>query len=125
MKYITVLAFSLITGTAYASSFDGNKLYELCQSNDFALYGYVSGWIDKELEDSYGVQRAIERIPDNPAMSTLKFVVDGNICYPKGMTLGQAKDVLCLYLKNNPATRAQSGSLLLWTAYREVWTCAK
>lgn len=46
-----------------------------------------------------------------------------HFCIPKGVTLGQAIDVLLKYLNDHPSELHQPAELLTILAYREAWRC--
>jgi hypothetical protein len=79
----------------------GNDLFERCASHsgtyDFGMcLGYVQG-----LSDALNM--------------------DGNVCAPPHITVGQARDIIMLYLRNKPEYRHISASLLAGTALREAF----
>ncbi|MGO8266447.1 Rap1a/Tai family immunity protein [Rhizobium ruizarguesonis] len=74
--------------------------------------------VDDDLLDLTLIQTA-----QNKDVGFAKFRMGGNICYPKGMILRQARDVFCQYLEKNPSERHQDGGYLIRLAFGEAWPC--
>ena len=47
------------------------------------------------------------------------------VCIPAEATLAQARDVVCKYLRDNPAKRHYNTASSLWLAQSEAWPCKK
>ncbi|MGG3811482.1 Rap1a/Tai family immunity protein [Methylorubrum rhodesianum] len=83
---------------------DGNSVYEKCQSkygsfDQGVLLGYVMGVHD----DLDGV----------------------DVCLGKSVKAGQARDVVCKYLRDNPENRDDHGDYLVAQALTKAWPCKK
>lgn len=99
-----IAALLFCPNVANATFNDGNELLEACQQSASFSNGFASGVIDTLLISS-------------PRINL--------ICPPIGVTVGQAKDVMCKFLESNPAIRHQAGASLAWQAFYEVWPCPR
>jgi hypothetical protein len=80
-----------------------DKLYEWCQQQpDKAMY-YVAGILD-----------ALTLNASNAP-----------VCIPEESTMAQARDVVCKYLRDNPAKRHYNTASSLWLARSQAWPCKK
>lgn len=94
--------------TAHAEdqySYGGNEMLQLCDTIPAAAVGYAVGAID--------AATTLARWRDQPL----------TICVPEGTQDRQKMDVMCQYLRNNPAERHLSASSLALYAFGEVWPC--
>jgi Rap1a immunity proteins len=119
----------------HAENYTGNKLHELCEKNKPLIYFYVGGVIDKAEADAEALNRLSNRLDEKLETVSQRMALLAGMhfglrevqgwCVPKGATLGQAGDVFCKYLRNNPAERNKGASALLTTSLNEVWACNK
>lgn len=114
---LLVLATIVVTpGAAIAQLFDGNELYAELQTRnkitsgqasvvatDVVLANYAAGYI-KGVEDSLNGE---------------------DFCVPLGILVGQVIDVVFRYLDTHPDQRPLSAHLLVTTALKEKFPCAK
>lgn len=111
-----ILLLSCFWNTASATFENGNNFYSQLQycekfeggdtSNEyFWACGFSLGYVQ-------GVWDTIEKSP-----------VGRDICRPTGFTANQLKDVVYLWLKNNPANRGHTASSLVIAAMQEAWPC--
>ena len=82
----------------------GNDLLRLMQSSDFqekaVAMGYVAGAIDMGDQIIF--------------------------CSPNGrVTIGQTRDILQIYLENNPALRHLPADALIIDVFKKLWPCPK
>lgn len=49
----------------------------------------------------------------------------GRFCEPKHVTLDQATDVFCAYLRDLPEKRNESAAILFTSAMKKAWPCKK
>jgi hypothetical protein len=47
------------------------------------------------------------------------------MCIPAESTLAQARDVVCKYLRDNPAKRHYNTASSVWAAQSQAWLCKK
>ena len=47
------------------------------------------------------------------------------VCIPATSTLAQARDVVCNYLRDNPAKRHYNTASSVWSAQSQAWPCKK
>jgi hypothetical protein len=47
------------------------------------------------------------------------------VCIPAESTLAQARDVVCKYLRDNPAKRHYNTASSVWSAQSQAWPCKK
>lgn len=106
MRAFLVLAF-LVPTAGKAEFFNGNKIHELCQTRPDIAAGYAAGLMDAA--QTFDVWR-----PSG-----------GIVCPDKHVTLGQAKDVMCNYIANNPSDRHLSASSLMLNAFGETFPCSQ
>jgi Rap1a immunity proteins len=96
---------------------------------------YVAGVIDKAETDERAIFKFNADNSDN--VKGLSDAQAGNLvanvarelravksyCIPTGVTTGQVADVICKYLKDNPADRHKSAADLVTTALNDVRAC--
>lgn len=100
-KLIAVLIF--LPTLAYADFWSGNMLHQRLQSTDgtdrILALGYVMG-----ISDAY----------------------DGSAhCSGQSVTAGQTRDVVKLYLEQNPAVRDMNASIIVMVALGQAFPCPK
>jgi hypothetical protein len=102
-KFLIALFFSLVSISAAAGFWDGNKLLSDINSETYSgkalALGYVIG-----VHDSF---------------DTLLF------CTPENSSQGQLRDVVKKYLENNPASRHKSADVLIVNALQQNFPCPK
>jgi hypothetical protein len=113
MMVALALSYLVMGGAATAAFTDGNKLFQDCQGGDdprerqqgdpggLTEWGMCLGYI-------LGVQDALE---------------GSSFCVPNGVTQGQLKDVVKLWLHDHPETRHLSASSLVAAALKEKFPC--
>jgi hypothetical protein len=94
----------------WASFENGNELYGDCTESDGTpptayCLGFVAGVFD--------------------TAEMLLLDSSGRLCAPKSVTLGQVRDVIVKYLRENPAERNLPASLLALRAVQAAWPCPK
>lgn len=80
------------------SFYSGNELYQ--HRGSLLFLGYVAAVHD-----------------------SLKFEME--FCSPQGVTVGQMRDIVEKYLRENPENRNQQAHLLVRSAFVAVWPCPK
>ena len=107
----TVLALATIlaiTTEASANYYDGNRLLEVCTSNDAGLRGICYGYI-------IGVHDWSGECVTAPG--------GWNHDTPTGVTGGQVEKVVMLWLQEHPGDLHQSASYLIARALNNAWPC--
>ncbi len=111
--------------------YDGNKLVALCSRDQGFVVGYVAGLLDKSSADVNLVINQPGMLPEAgkkvqlaPEVTALMLRVEG-YCLPAGASLGQATDVFCKYLKENPAERHKDGAYLVGVSLKADFPCFK
>jgi len=100
------LLMMLATTSNYTVYQSGNELYARCQMQDqTSCLAYI-----------IGVQDALADLASANITQPL-------FCAPVGATAEQLKDVAVLYLRNNPAARAQGAGGLVAAAFMEAFPC--
>lgn len=96
---------------------DGNELYAELQTRNKITSGQASPIVATDL------------VLANYAAGYVKGAVDsangGAFCVPSGILVGQITDVVFRYLDTHPEQRHQSAHLLVITALKEKFPCAK
>ncbi|MGO8005425.1 hypothetical protein ACC794_30390 [Rhizobium ruizarguesonis] len=87
-------------------------MYTMCQNNQAEVFGYVAGWVDKQTIDDDLLDLTLIQTAQNKDVGFAKFRMGGNICYPKGMILRQARDVFCHILRRTPANVTKTADTL-------------
>lgn len=132
---IIALLFVLSIASARADEMTGNEMLSLCETNPSFVIGYVTGVTEGA---SRGATTVITKfsVPPAGAIKTLEDAVAWSArlktatneiegyCIPDGVIRAQSKDVVCKYLKDNPAGRHLSGAFLVRAALSKAWPCA-
>lgn len=104
----------LTTFNAYGDFEDGNALYsslKTCELQNVDISclhatGYIIG------------------ASDTRDMFTRTFGIKNAVCAPnENISRNQLKDIVFLYLKNNPVERSKSASSIVFAALMEAWPC--
>lgn len=120
-RALLIVACLVVTGSAGAATYTGNRLSELCVSDKSFVLGYVVGMADKAGDD-IGIASA--RLAGDLRLATLLYEIE-NYCIPKEATLGQAVDVFCKFLRDNPGERHLPASVLAAKSFSKVWPCKR
>jgi len=115
------LFLAAVSAPANAAIYDGNRLVSMCVSDTGFVQGYVGGQIDKGTED-IGIV-SVQMAGDKRIRDVL-FTIEA-FCLPQGVVLGQAVDVFCRYLTENPAERHLPGPQLVSKSLSKAWPCTK
>lgn len=98
-----ILAAALFTPLAHAEFMNGNDLLELMQSGShgkqMAAIGYVQGVFDATVGTIH--------------------------CAPRGVTVGQAHDMVQQHLQTNPSGRHFSADVIAGYLFKAAWPCKK
>ncbi len=118
MKRIALIAvLCLLPELAIGGWFyDGNKLYSglgYCQEVQGTRF---SG--QANVGKAFSCERVIGYV-----MGVSDLLNETNVCQPTGLNSDQLRDVMHLWLKDNPVKRHESASLLIEAALLEAWPC--
>jgi hypothetical protein len=103
----------LISRTADAQFYDGNKLFDVCTANR-ADSTYDSKW-----GECVGYVTAIADLLLYGGVPALGW----NACVPAGATIGQIRDVVIQYLYQHPEMRHQTAIGMTAVALRTAFPC--
>ncbi len=119
----------------HAENLTGNMLYPQCEKNKLAIHYYVGGVLDKAEADTEALNGLSNRLDEKLETVSQRMALLAGVyfalkevqgwCIPQGVTLGQASDVFCKYLRSNPAERNKGASAILKTSFGEAWVCSK
>ena len=96
--------------------YDGNKLYSglgYCPELQGTRF---SG--QAKVGKAYSCERAIGYV-----MGVSDSLNETNVCQPTGLNSNQLRDVMHLWLKDNPVKRHESAPVLIQKALLEAWPC--
>jgi hypothetical protein len=97
-----VIAFSLLPAIANAQLVTGNQIIKICE--DYSAIAFASGVLDTVLVSEENVSKK-------------------TICLPDQVTSGQARDVMCTYIRENPSRQHQLAASMAWVAFEQAWPC--
>lgn len=112
-----IRALALVSGLVLAShclAMTGNELASRCSEgaspqDDAYCLGYFDGFVDGDLVGRYSAPRPI------PA----------SFCPPSTITLGQVRNVVLRYLKENPAQTHKMALELVADALKQAFPCRR
>jgi Rap1a immunity proteins len=124
---ITIALF--IDMVRIAAAFSGNNIVEMCRTNPELVAMYAAGVSDAH-SDTVWTFELIREKPDLDEhlvedLKNVETIVAGRYCVPEGATVRQVGDVFCKFLRENPARRQYTASLLFRSAMTEAWPCGK
>jgi hypothetical protein len=107
------------------SFLSGNGVHELCQSGGAFLLGYTAGLWDMVSHGSFAVygQYTAGGMPSFDASVREQLFVLGSFCPPGHVTIQQATDLFCRYLRDSPEERHLNGAFLFSRAVTKAWPC--
>ncbi|MBX5001454.1 Rap1a/Tai family immunity protein [Rhizobium lentis] len=123
MRAILAMSIFAMAETAHAGFYTGNELHELCQGDREAVLGYVAGVIDKSTYDLSVLSTLDQAPPGDVVTFARKYRMGGFICFPEGMILRQARDVVCKYIADHPENRQKTAEGLVQSALYDAWPC--
>ena len=117
MKRLALIAvLSLLPGIVIAGLFyDGNKLYSGLGNCQEVQGMRISG---QAVGKAFFCERAIGYV-----MGVSDVLNETIVCQPAGLNSDQLRDVMHLWLKDNPVKRHESAPILIQEALLEVWPC--
>ena len=117
-RFILIAVLCLLPGFAIGGLFyNGNELYSGLGNCQEVQGTRFSG---QTVGKAFSCERAIGYV-----MGVSDLLYETNICQPIGLNSDQLRDVMHLWLKDNPVKRHESASLLIEAALLEAWPCRK
>jgi hypothetical protein len=105
--------------------FSGNDVHEYCQQNGAFILGYTAGLWDQMVHSAF----VLEVVPHNGPSQSVTAEIEygrqllGVFCPPDRVTVQQATDVFCKYVRNAPEKRHTTGTMLFNEAMTKAWPC--
>lgn len=125
MKQSIIILTALFAGAANAQNMTGNELLSTCeQTESDAKFGYCLGYVSGVVEGmKWGL--AVPLLMAGESTSEVEKTTGDllGFCVPQEATLGQMRDVIVLYLRNNPAERHGSARIHAQLALAEAYPC--
>jgi len=124
MRSLTLsLAIAAWATPVLAASLTGNDFHKDCQGPKSYVWGYVAGVTDKAaLDRSFANDVPAADAERSKQVRDLIFILRPH-CVPDSVTLQQATDVVCKYLREKPETRHFGGAGIVQNALREAFPC--
>lgn len=113
MRKISILCAAALIGASMPAQAretavdDGNDLLQTCDTDTSTSRGYCLGYIR-------GLSSGVDAV-----LATSKQY----ICYPHGVTIGQVRDVVVAFVRNNPGKRHENALVLVSWASAQAWPC--
>lgn len=132
MRYLFGLLIWLSASHAAFAEYDGVTLYAQCQHNRDFVEGYVSGFLDKAIDDSIIVSKAgfVGKFVTKEYVAAAKYhnlgirqTIEG-YCKPASVSAADAADLFCKYLGAHPEIRKYKGAYIANIGFHESW-CAR
>ena len=108
-----------------AAAFSGNDILDMCRTNPALVAMYAAGISDAHDVAVNNFKLLRESVETDGGVGADFAVIVGHYCRPKGVTVGQAGDVFCKFLRENPARRHYVAAFLFSAAMAEAWPCGK
>jgi hypothetical protein len=105
--------------------FNGNDVHKFCDQN--IMLGYAAGLWDQMTHSAF----VFEVVPRSGPPQMVKAEIEygrqllGVFCPPDRVTVQQATDVFCKYVRDAPEKRHIAGALLFNEAMTSTWPCRK
>lgn len=112
LKGLLIPGQLLLAAVAVADLMDGVTLYRHLTSGNSTGEGYAAGYIAGIADVGSSVRRS-------------SAVLGQKFCLPEGVTVGQLKDGVRVYLERHPAERQQAAVPLVARALAETFPCRK
>jgi hypothetical protein len=107
------------------SFFNGNDVYQWCQTDKTLAQGYVVGVYDMAAHAAYSIDgmRHFGAMPNSDAEVELALDRVADFYKPEHATVEQMTDVFCAHLKDKPAERHGLPSTIFNEALKQAWPC--
>ena len=121
-----ILTLVLATADANASFVDGNRLHQMCNGDPPLAAMFIAGVSDFADEQHRRMTLATAGLKEDipPMAGAFIMAMSAKACMPSQATLGQAKDVVCNYLRDKPAERHRDGATLAASALVAAFPCS-
>lgn len=126
MRILTLALYFAFAGQAGAENLTGNELLAICEQseNDLAQSGFCMGYVLGAVE---GIKWGVSVPLMMGGKSTESVEETGNVllgfCLSPDATLGQFRDIVMKFLRDNPASRHDSARFLVQMAMRDAFPC--
>lgn len=111
LGHAAAIAACAVTHPALAQTrsaeFTGNDLLRACENHDLKCLDFIRG-VNSGFAAGLGIAGERDRI-----------------CFPEGVTLGQAKDVVVAFLRDNPSSRHEEAGALTVIALMRAFPCGE
>ncbi|RTL54576.1 MAG: hypothetical protein EKK40_01905 [Bradyrhizobiaceae bacterium] len=127
---MTTLAFLLAATPAFAQIVDGNRALKACEAEDKSQITYfIAGVIDTAMHDkaavlSKSLKYSVDTTPVPPQLTKNILQEMRSVCLNSSVEPERIRDVVCGYIKSNPAMRNTSAAKLTLEALQSVYPCA-
>ncbi|MBB4345186.1 Rap1a/Tai family immunity protein [Rhizobium leguminosarum] len=129
MRAILAAIIVLAASSAEAGFNDGNRLLELCKTNEPMVAGYITGALDRQLTDAQiSLKKRDAEHVSKERWDAYQDNLDAtftHICSPEGVVMKQFVDVFCNYLQAHPEKRQMEGSVLVPESMVAAWPCSE
>ena len=116
---IAALALAVLTTDASAQSDRGGTTVAQEQIQAYVSADMLHEWCQQQpARAMYYVAGVLDSLTMNASSAST-----APVCIPKGSTLAQARDVVCNYLRDNPAKRYYNTASSIWVAQSQAWPC--
>lgn len=125
-----MLAFSLAASPGLAQIVDGNRAYKACEAEDkSSIVYFIAGVIDTATHDkaavlSKSLKYSVDTSPVPPQLTKNILQEMRSFCLNASVEPERIRDVVCGYLKSNPAKRNISAAALTLEALQASYPCA-
>lgn len=108
---------------AHARVLTGNDFHKDCRENKLVVWAYVAGVTDKaELDKAFANDIPSPDVDRSKPIRDLASIIRP-YCLPAQVSLEQATDIVCKYLKEKPDVRHFGGASIVQNALREALPC--
>ena len=103
--------------------YERNDVYSWCQHVRPMALAYTAGLWDHSARSAFILYSLTGMAREEAA--DIAFERLGRFCEPDHLTLDQATDVFCAYLRDLPERRDQLAAILFSNAMKRAWPCKK
>lgn len=121
-----VLTSAVSPTPTLAQTISGNSLYEACTTDNSVMAGFCTGYLigltEGQMMGGLVFTDWLDLGLDTDSFNKLANQVFQH-CIPTDATNEQLRDVVVLYMANNPAKRHGTARFIVWDAYRDAFPC--
>lgn len=106
-----MIGFAILLAAQSATFMDGDELYGLCKGDkaeQLQCLRYIEGAADGIAVAQWADKRNAQAV-----------------CIPTKATIKKLASVTVKYMNKNPEARHQQGSIIVWSAFKKAYPCAK